>query len=146
MAAVSGTKYNRRSKGGRLIHNQPAEIVPLPAENSENKALGASTHPSGCPHFTVPFLLLSPHRRCSCPLNLFSPLVSFLQACLSLRLPVFLSLSVFDAVFCVNGFSFSLFFFLLFFFLFAVLKPLGAHLQSCLSFHGLWKWMFYCLH
>lgn len=28
----------------------------------------------------------------------------------------------------------------------ATAEPMGSHLQSCLSFHGLWKWMFYCLH
>lgn len=145
MAAVSSTKYNRHSKAAWLIHNQQTQIVFMPKESfsrkKKKKKLRASTNLSFYPHFIFPFLFISPYSWCSCPLNLFTwtILCSFLFLRSHVSLSVSPSLS--STVFCVN--SLPSFFFPFFF---AVGEPLGAHLQSCLSFHGFWKWMFYCLH
>lgn len=140
MAAVSSTKYNRHSKAAWLIHNQQTQIVFMPEENFfGNKALRASTNLSFYPHFIIPFLFISPYSWCSCPLNLFTCTILssflFLRSCVILSVCMSPSPFLSDTVFCVNSLLF-----------FAVGEPLGAHLQSCLSFHGFWKWMFYCLH
>lgn len=137
MAAVSSTKYNRHSKAAWLIHNQWTDIVFMPEDFSGNKVPRASTNLSFCPHFIIPFLFMSTYSWCSCPLNLFTCIIlsSFLFLGPRVSLSLYLSLSLSNTVFCVNSLPF-----------FAVGEPLGAHLQSCLSFHGFWKWMFYCLH
>lgn len=136
VGAVSSTKYNRHRETARLIHNQQIQIVFIPGENfSGNKAQRASSNLSCYPHFIIHFLFISPLSWCSWPLNLFTCIIlsSFLclkSVCLSVSLPLS------GTVFCVNSFHFF----------FPAWEPLAAHLPSCLSFHGFWKWMFYCLH
>ena len=121
MSAVSGSEYNGHWESAWLIHKQRTRAVSIADEKMEQ---GESGNLSLCPHLII-----------------LSSFIPRLLACLPFK-----SLLLHYSLFKVLYLSPTLSFVLTAFHSSVVGEPLGAHLQSSLSFHGLWKWMFYCLH